>query len=56
MEVLTQPAGHAAPDPPKQGTTFLLYWRKPEEWGTLIYNWVRQLCCSKARGTTLMLC
>lgn len=33
--------GSAAPDPPKQATTYLLYWRKPEEWGQLIYDWVR---------------
>lgn len=33
--------GNAAADPPKQTTTYLLYWRKPEEWGQLIYDWVR---------------
>lgn len=33
--------GSAAADPPKQTTTYLLYWRKPEEWGQLIYDWVR---------------
>lgn len=32
--------GSAAADPPKQTTTYLLYWRKPEEWGQLIYDWV----------------
>ena len=34
--------GQAAPDPPKQSATptFLLYWRKPEEWGQIIYDWV----------------
>ncbi|EKD02948.1 hypothetical protein A1Q2_02779 [Trichosporon asahii var. asahii CBS 8904] len=32
--------GNAAADPPKQTTTYLLYWRKPEEWGQLIYDWV----------------
>ncbi|WWD21661.1 hypothetical protein CI109_106147 [Kwoniella shandongensis] len=32
--------GEAAPDPPKQDTRYLLYWRKPDEWGDLIYTWV----------------
>ncbi|WVQ79893.1 hypothetical protein IAT38_001993 [Cryptococcus sp. DSM 104549] len=32
--------GEAAPDPPKQDTRYLLYWRKPEEWGDIIYHWV----------------
>jgi hypothetical protein len=31
-------AGLASPEPPKQKTTYLLYWRKPEEWGQLIYD------------------
>lgn len=32
--------GHAAADPPKSTSTYLLYWRKPEDWGQLIYDWV----------------
>ncbi|ORX34044.1 ESCRT-II complex subunit-domain-containing protein [Kockovaella imperatae] len=34
--------GHAALDPPKQSppTTYLIYWRKPDEWGQMIYDWV----------------
>lgn len=35
--------GSAAADPPKQGAMYLLYWRKPEEWGQLIYDWVSLL-------------
>lgn len=35
--------GHAAADPPKSTSTYLLYWRKPEEWGQLIYDWVSTL-------------
>ncbi|WRT64603.1 uncharacterized protein IL334_001536 [Kwoniella shivajii] len=34
--------GEAAPDPPKQDTKYLLYWRKPDEWGDLIYTWVTE--------------
>ncbi|WVR04781.1 hypothetical protein IAU60_001793 [Kwoniella sp. DSM 27419] len=34
--------GEAAPDPPKQDTRYLLYWRKPDEWGDLIYTWVTE--------------
>ncbi|KAK8847571.1 hypothetical protein IAR55_005430 [Kwoniella newhampshirensis] len=34
--------GEAAPDPPKQETRYLLYWRKPDEWGDLIYAWVTE--------------
>jgi len=33
--------GQAVAEPPKQNSTFLLYWRKPEDWGGLIYDWVR---------------
>ncbi|KAK6903534.1 hypothetical protein I203_107039 [Kwoniella mangroviensis CBS 8507] len=32
--------GEAAPDPPKQDTKYLIYWKKPEEWGDLVYTWV----------------
>ena len=34
--------GHAALDPLKQSSpsTYLVYWRKPEEWGQMIYDWV----------------
>jgi len=34
--------GQAAPDPPKQTSSYLLYWRKPDEWGSLIYDWVAE--------------
>ncbi|ODN87735.1 ESCRT-II complex subunit VPS25 [Cryptococcus wingfieldii CBS 7118] len=34
--------GEAAPDPPKQDTHYLIYWRKPEEWGDIIYHWVME--------------
>jgi ESCRT-II complex subunit VPS25 len=33
-------AGLLSPDPPRQPNTFLIYWRKPEEWGSMIYDWV----------------
>jgi hypothetical protein len=33
--------GNAIAEPPKQTSSYLLYWRKPEEWGTLIHDWVR---------------
>lgn len=33
-------AGDAAVDPPKQSANYLIYWRKPEEWATIIYDWV----------------
>lgn len=29
-------------EPPKQASTYLLYWRKPEEWGTIIYDWITE--------------
>ncbi|KAK1921761.1 ESCRT-II complex subunit-domain-containing protein [Papiliotrema laurentii] len=32
--------GRAAPDPPKQADTYLIYWKKPDEWGNVIYDWV----------------
>ncbi|WWC86716.1 uncharacterized protein L201_001594 [Kwoniella dendrophila CBS 6074] len=32
--------GEAAPDPPKQDNRFLIYWKKPDEWGDLIYTWI----------------
>ncbi|WOO77150.1 Vacuolar protein-sorting-associated protein 25 [Vanrija pseudolonga] len=32
--------GHAAPEPPRQAATYLIFWRKPEEWGQIIYDWV----------------
>ena len=32
--------GRAVAEPPKQTDTFLIYWRKPEEWGSEIYDWV----------------
>ncbi|WVQ75785.1 hypothetical protein IAR50_005418 [Cryptococcus sp. DSM 104548] len=34
--------GEAAADPPKQETHYLIYWRKPEEWGDIIYHWVME--------------
>jgi ESCRT-II complex subunit VPS25 len=38
----TKPAGQAIAEPPKQTSRYLLYWRKPEEWGTLIYDWITE--------------
>ncbi|RXK39211.1 hypothetical protein M231_03568 [Tremella mesenterica] len=32
----------AAPDPPKQTSVYLLYWRKPDEWGGIIYDWITE--------------
>ncbi|EAL18636.1 hypothetical protein CNBJ0610 [Cryptococcus deneoformans B-3501A] len=32
--------GEAAANPPKQDSQYLIYWRKPEEWGDIIYHWV----------------
>ncbi|ORY20836.1 ESCRT-II complex subunit-domain-containing protein [Naematelia encephala] len=32
--------GQAVPEPAKQTSTYLLYWRRPEEWGNLIYDWI----------------
>lgn len=32
--------GEAAAYPPKQDSQYLIYWRKPEEWGDIIYHWV----------------
>lgn len=39
-------AGTADYDPPKKSskavpTSALIYWRRPEEWATIIYDWVR---------------
>jgi hypothetical protein len=34
--------GHLSPEPPKQTSTYLIYWKKPEEWGSIIYDWVSQ--------------
>ncbi|KAL1413447.1 hypothetical protein Q8F55_001214 [Vanrija albida] len=31
---------HASPEPPKQASSYLIFWRKPEEWGQIIYDWV----------------
>lgn len=38
---LTHVPGEAAANPPKQDSQYLIYWRKPEEWGDIIYHWVR---------------
>ncbi|KAL8283766.1 hypothetical protein RQP46_005561 [Phenoliferia psychrophenolica] len=40
-------AGTAEYDPPKLSskavpTGFLIYWRRPEEWATLIYDWIKE--------------
>ncbi|CAG8475752.1 8706_t:CDS:2 [Ambispora gerdemannii] len=32
--------GTAEWDPPNKKTSAIIHWRKPEEWATLIYNWV----------------
>ncbi|CAG8444870.1 8504_t:CDS:2 [Ambispora leptoticha] len=32
--------GTAEWDPPNKKISAIIYWRKPEEWATLIYNWV----------------
>lgn len=37
--------GRAAPDPPKQADTYLIYWKKPDEWGNVIYDWVSGVAC-----------
>ncbi|KAF6098102.1 vacuolar protein sorting 25-like protein [Phyllostomus discolor] len=29
----------------KNKSSFLIMWRRPEEWGKLIYQWVRLSCC-----------
>uniref|UniRef100_A0A5F7ZB52 Vacuolar protein-sorting-associated protein 25 n=2 Tax=Catarrhini TaxID=9526 RepID=A0A5F7ZB52_MACMU len=29
----------------KSKSSFLIMWRRPEEWGKLIYQWVRSSCC-----------
>jgi ESCRT-II complex subunit VPS25 len=36
-------AQEAAYEPPKQTSTVLLYWRKPEEWAETLHKWVRSL-------------
>lgn len=28
-------------EPPKQTRSVLLYWRLPEEWAEVLYDWVR---------------
>lgn len=33
-------SGRAAPDPPKQSDSYFIYWKKPEEWGAEVYDWV----------------
>lgn len=30
----------------KNKSSFLIMWRRPEEWGKLIYQWVRLFCCN----------
>ena len=30
-------------EPPKQTRSVLIYWRLPEEWAEVLYDWVRQL-------------
>ncbi|KAI5451166.1 hypothetical protein NCC49_002042 [Naganishia albida] len=32
--------GLISPDPPGQSSTYLIYWKKPEEWASVIYAWV----------------
>ncbi|KAJ9108064.1 hypothetical protein QFC20_003633 [Naganishia adeliensis] len=32
--------GLISPDPPQQSSTYLIYWKKPEEWASIIYTWV----------------
>ncbi|KAI0358209.1 ESCRT-II complex vps25 subunit [Trametes cingulata] len=31
--------GHAVYEPPKQTSSVLLYWRNPEEWAQVLYDW-----------------
>ncbi|KAI0630887.1 ESCRT-II complex vps25 subunit [Trametes polyzona] len=31
--------GHAVYEPPKQTSSVLLYWRSPEEWAQVLYDW-----------------
>lgn len=48
--------GQAVYDPPNQTSAVLLYWRSPEEWAQVLYDWVRHpfspfqllLCCNLA--------
>ena len=32
--------GLISADPPQQSSTYLIYWKKPEEWASVIYSWV----------------
>jgi hypothetical protein len=41
LRVELRETGQAIAEPPKQTSRYLIYWRKPEEWGTMIHNWVR---------------
>ncbi|KAK4688862.1 ESCRT-II complex subunit VPS25, partial [Tremellales sp. Uapishka_1] len=34
--------GQAAADPPKSTSNYLIYWKRPDEWGNLIYAWVTE--------------
>ncbi|WVN87288.1 uncharacterized protein L203_102466 [Cryptococcus depauperatus CBS 7841] len=34
--------GEASPEPPKQDSRYLIYWRRPEEWGDIIHRWVME--------------
>ena len=36
----------AAYEPPKQVSSVILYWRKPEEWAEVLHSWVISLCHS----------
>ncbi|KAJ8496039.1 hypothetical protein ONZ51_g1334 [Trametes cubensis] len=42
-EVLRNPRintkGHAVYEPPRQTSSVLLYWRTPEEWAQVLYDW-----------------
>ncbi|KAJ9094683.1 hypothetical protein QFC21_005840 [Naganishia friedmannii] len=33
-------SGLVSPDPPQQNSTYLIYWKKPEEWASIIYSWI----------------
>lgn len=39
----------AAYEPPKQVSSVVLYWRKPEEWAELLHSWVIALCHQPSR-------
>ncbi|KAI0642006.1 ESCRT-II complex vps25 subunit [Trametes meyenii] len=35
--------GHAVYEPPRQTSSVLLYWRSPEEWAQVLYDWANSM-------------